>query len=242
MIKFFRKIRFDLMEKNKTGKYLKYAIGEIILVVIGILIALQINNWNNQNLLHKKELNYLVEISINLNEDLKKIEEVLEFNDEKAGVINEALALMGTPMDEIVRINNFVQFMPTLTSYESFNPIKTSFDNMISSQSIDLISNNKLKKLLSEYYSFDFLGGTQEQVKIMTRKFGNDIMPFIFVKQVVDSLLNMDSQLPTIGSVNFQSSSIVFGDLFTTLKSIAAQNQLLIETKSDINVLIKTIN
>ena len=46
MIKFFRKIRYDLMEKNKTGKYLKYAIGEIVLVVIGILIALQINNKN----------------------------------------------------------------------------------------------------------------------------------------------------------------------------------------------------
>ena len=48
MIKFFRKIRYDLMEKNKTGKYFKYAIGEIILVVIGILIALSINNWNEQ--------------------------------------------------------------------------------------------------------------------------------------------------------------------------------------------------
>jgi len=46
MIKFFRKIRLDLMETGKTGKYLKYAIGEIILVVVGILIALQINNWN----------------------------------------------------------------------------------------------------------------------------------------------------------------------------------------------------
>ncbi len=46
MIKFFRKIRYDLMEKNKTGKYFKYAIGEIVLVVIGILIALTINNWN----------------------------------------------------------------------------------------------------------------------------------------------------------------------------------------------------
>lgn len=46
MIKFFRKIRYGLMEKKKTGKYLKYAIGEIVLVVIGILIALQLNNWN----------------------------------------------------------------------------------------------------------------------------------------------------------------------------------------------------
>ena len=46
MIKFFRKIRQNLIMENKTSKYFKYAIGEIILVVIGILIALQINNWN----------------------------------------------------------------------------------------------------------------------------------------------------------------------------------------------------
>ena len=46
MIKFFRNIRQNLLIENKTGKYLKYAIGEIFLVVIGILIALQINNWN----------------------------------------------------------------------------------------------------------------------------------------------------------------------------------------------------
>lgn len=46
MIKFFKKIRYDFMNQNKTGKYFKYAIGEIVLVVIGILIALGINNWN----------------------------------------------------------------------------------------------------------------------------------------------------------------------------------------------------
>ncbi len=48
MIKIFKKIRYDLMEKNKSGKYLKYAIGEIILVMIGILLALQVNNWNEK--------------------------------------------------------------------------------------------------------------------------------------------------------------------------------------------------
>jgi len=54
MIKFFRKIRQNLLMENKTGKYFKYAIGEIILVVIGILIALSLNNWNN----NKKDLAY----------------------------------------------------------------------------------------------------------------------------------------------------------------------------------------
>lgn len=48
MIKFFRNIRKNLLNEGKTSKYLKYAIGEIILVVVGILIALQINNWNEQ--------------------------------------------------------------------------------------------------------------------------------------------------------------------------------------------------
>ena len=56
MIKFFRKIRYNLMKHNKTGKYFKYAIGEIVLVVIGILIALSINNWNEQRKNNSYEL------------------------------------------------------------------------------------------------------------------------------------------------------------------------------------------
>lgn len=48
MIKFFRKIRYDLMKQNKTSKYLKYAIGEILLVMIGILLALQVGTWNEE--------------------------------------------------------------------------------------------------------------------------------------------------------------------------------------------------
>ena len=75
MIKFFRKIRYDLMEKNKTGKYLKYAIGEIILVVIGILIALQINNWNEQRKVDGEILKTLNEIRSNLISDSLSIRE-----------------------------------------------------------------------------------------------------------------------------------------------------------------------
>jgi sensor domain CHASE-containing protein len=74
MIKFFRKIRYDLMEKNKTGKYFKYAIGEIILVVIGILIALSINNWNQSQKEKQIETQYLNNIVRDLNEQLNSID------------------------------------------------------------------------------------------------------------------------------------------------------------------------
>ena len=66
MIKFFRKIRYNLMETGKTSKYFKYAIGEIILVVIGILIALQVNNWNEE----RKKKNEVDQILLDIEQDL----------------------------------------------------------------------------------------------------------------------------------------------------------------------------
>ena len=59
MIKFFRKIRQNVLSEGKTGKYMKYAIGEIVLVVIGILIALQIKNWNENRKYRNQEKQYI---------------------------------------------------------------------------------------------------------------------------------------------------------------------------------------
>jgi hypothetical protein len=69
MIKFFRKIRQDLISEGQTRKYIKYAIGEIILVVIGILIALQINNWNENRKVLKAQKNLLENFYDNLGVD-----------------------------------------------------------------------------------------------------------------------------------------------------------------------------
>ena len=80
MIKFFRKIRYDLMEKNKTGKYFKYAIGEIILVVIGILIALNINNWNEEKKSIQKGRDILVDIKENLEFNTIQFQDDIEIN------------------------------------------------------------------------------------------------------------------------------------------------------------------
>ncbi len=69
MINFFRKIRYNLMEQNKTGKYLKYAIGEIVLVVIGILIAISINNWNENRKLDNSIQIYYQQLLVDIQTD-----------------------------------------------------------------------------------------------------------------------------------------------------------------------------
>lgn len=78
MIKFFRQIRYNLMEKGKTGKYFKYAIGEIVLVVIGILIALQINNWNESRNKNKKLETYLIALKQELNSNILHLQRASE--------------------------------------------------------------------------------------------------------------------------------------------------------------------
>jgi len=79
MIKFFRRIRFDLMEKNKIWNYLKYAIGEIVLVVIGILIALSINNWNSNRSDRTRETEYMQSMLSDLQKDKSDLESKSEF-------------------------------------------------------------------------------------------------------------------------------------------------------------------
>ena len=82
MIKFFRKIRQNLLIENRLGKYSLYAIGEILLVVIGILIALQINNQNDLRKDRNKEIHYLKNIKTDLNINLLEMDKYLEIRTE----------------------------------------------------------------------------------------------------------------------------------------------------------------
>jgi hypothetical protein len=77
MIKFFRKIRQNLLMENKTGKYFKYAIGEIILVVIGILLALQVNNWNEIRKGNGTKIESIKVIQTNLSQEKDRLDYVI---------------------------------------------------------------------------------------------------------------------------------------------------------------------
>ena len=79
MIKFFRKIRQKLLSEGKTGSYLKYAIGEIVLVVIGILIALSINNWNENRKLSKDVENIFSALENELETNIKNSSSLIRY-------------------------------------------------------------------------------------------------------------------------------------------------------------------
>jgi len=81
MIKFFRKIRQELILDEKPKKYFRYAFGEIILVVLGILIALAINNWNSDRLLRKSAYQNMRALNSNIEDDLHQLQNSISFMD-----------------------------------------------------------------------------------------------------------------------------------------------------------------
>ena len=182
MIKFFRKIRYDLIGKNppdlragKTGKYLKYAIGEIILVVIGILIALQINNWNDNKTLVKKERALLLEMKSNLESDLiglkwdiRKNEDLLlanqiVLNSLNTGAYDDSLSFY------FAKIKGNTVFVKNTSAFENLNSI-----------GLDIIQNDSLRMKITRLYSenYDYIR-YMEQVR--DEKFQYEqIIPQIF--------------------------------------------------------------
>jgi hypothetical protein len=96
MIKFFRKIRYDFMEKNTTGKYFKYAIGEIVLVVIGILIALSINNWNENRKDEKRIDAFIQKLKTQTENNITKIENKIQYFDSNYQTSIRLISIIGT--------------------------------------------------------------------------------------------------------------------------------------------------
>jgi len=150
MIKFFRRIRFDLLENNKTGKYLKYAIGEIILVVIGILIALSINEWNDQKKNNEAELIYYCRILEDFELDKQRIEELEDESNYRIDLSKKILLdLDSGTKDKGTIINEFI-LASRSEVYESRN---VAFKDLISSGNLKLLNDVSIKNSLIQYYS-----------------------------------------------------------------------------------------
>ncbi|MGK0413281.1 MAG: hypothetical protein ACJA1B_001484 [Polaribacter sp.] len=150
MIKFFRKIRQKQIMENKTTKYFKYAIGEIVLVVIGILIALQINNWNENQKAKTTEIYVLNEILNNLNEDGIILSEIVEQRQKaKISVANMLNYLKTENINKDVLEKDMLCFL----TFERYFPINNAYE-VLKSKGLQL-SNNKLTTQISRYYDYE---------------------------------------------------------------------------------------
>lgn len=151
MINFFRKIRQSLLGEGKTTRYFKYAVGEIVLVVIGILIALSINNWNQRRIEQNKEQVYLTNIKRDLQHQLSSIE--LQLEEEQKYLDKVEPFLYYYFKHSIIKLDSTTtRNLSIATARKTFVRIDPTYTDLISSGNIDIIKDITFKNKLIEYY------------------------------------------------------------------------------------------
>jgi len=158
MIKFFRQIRMDLMKTGKTGRYLKYAIGEIVLVVFGILIALSINNWNEDRKNRIQENALLTQLDSEFKSNLKQLDQKIAIRN---SMLDASLKLLDYADNPSLQNNDsIIKYLTATLLSPTFDPI---VNDLISSGRVQLLTNNRLKELLSLWTS-EIVQVTEEEV------------------------------------------------------------------------------
>ncbi len=146
MLKFFRGIRQKLLSENKFSKYLLYAIGEILLVVIGILIALNINNKNELKQHRAKELHYLKNIKTDLVLNIAQLDTYISSRETAIISANEVIAhYEGKPITDL---KEFSRHTVNIYTWRKFSQINNTFQELINSGNLALISNDSIKNTL----------------------------------------------------------------------------------------------
>ncbi|MBT8307462.1 MAG: hypothetical protein KJN85_11045 [Maribacter sp.] len=142
MLKFFRKIRKNLLTENKFSKYLFYAIGEILLVVIGILIALQINNWNNGRIERMEEEKSYLNIKRQIIDDKNDLLKVIDYNDYFSRAYQYGIKIIMSGNRS--KIDSLALVTMSLSQFSDFHNSGNIYQTLVNSGDLKLLKNSKI--------------------------------------------------------------------------------------------------
>ena len=176
MIKFFRNIRKKLLAEGKTGNYIKYAIGEIILVMIGILLALQVNSWNQSRLERIDENNILAKLHDEFLENKNEVNKSTAIFKSAMNANIVLMSLIGSDTEELQKHDLdslFYESLPSMQIVFSNNTIK----NIVLSGKLNVIKNPEIIQLINQWEAHTVL--LKEREQILSQWVNNQLIPFI---------------------------------------------------------------
>lgn len=248
MIKFFRHFRKSLISEGKTTRYFKYAIGEIILVVIGILIALQINN-SNENYKNEKEASFqLSKLKDNLKADKFQLEKAI--STDSTIIENLITCVKVLSNDEELSLEEFIDRFQFIYTTNSFNPTRGTFESLISSGKIELITNQELLETLFAYYNNNTYTAWDSSIKDYTRNtFAPYLLNFDHVPNITDENEGTDFthfktskfSVPSKSIDSYKNDQFIINSLRVKIQLFEGQKIAYNELSKDIDQLIISI-
>ena len=153
MIKFFRNIRRKLLGQKRFSRYLLYAIGEIILVVFGILIALQINNWNEVQKINKRQAETIQQLHEEAGEIITEIKADIEMMDEYIEASKKAAYKLQSENSTISDTSFFAKGIIGVTFYPGLSVPRNVYDEINSAGQLREIRSSEIRAAISRYYA-----------------------------------------------------------------------------------------
>jgi uncharacterized membrane-anchored protein YhcB (DUF1043 family) len=153
MIKIFRQIRQRLIKEHKVSKYLLYAIGEIILVVIGILIALSINNWNENRKVNLEEKSYLKRLLQENKEDVLVFTKEIDLLNKTISIITDLSNRFKTnTSSDSLLVHSAIDYIQNSSEYPNFNPSTSTFEDLSSTGNLNVFRDTELRNQIVRHY------------------------------------------------------------------------------------------
>jgi hypothetical protein len=166
------------MEKNKTGKYLKYAIGEIVLVVIGILIALQINTWNEGRKIRTIKMESYSNLMRSLRKDSLELVKIIEFQTKSLEAQNIIIKSQTSELTKNMSATEITKMLYDIyNGAYSFFPKYGTYNSIVANRGLDIIESESIKSNLIDLY--DYWCRRYENVDdVLDKKYHNLLYPF----------------------------------------------------------------
>jgi hypothetical protein len=202
------------MSENKTGKYFKYAIGEIILVVVGILIALQINTWNEnrKDTLEESTILQNLHDEFTENKKLLKVTQIGTTVTRQAGI--EIMGLFGKSKT-VINQHNTDSLLFLLLEFSSFRPSENTINDLIQSGRLKLLQNKKLKVLLYQWQSD--LKSLDVSLKRVELKIDDELVPYLSKKYAL-------KDIDKYGALNWKENTSLTINKFEIFNNIEFEN------------------
>ena len=142
MIKFFRKIRQQLLTENNFKKYLIYALGEILLVMIGISLAFQVSNWDDNRIKKNAENKYYESVRAQIADDKENIQGQKDYNNHYMTQFKYANEIIEN--NDRSKLDTLGPIIRNLTQYSDFDKQGNIYETMVNSGQINLLQNDKI--------------------------------------------------------------------------------------------------
>jgi len=256
MIPFFRKIRKKMADDNRPLKYMRYAIGEILLVMVGILLALQVNNWNNERSNRALEIKYLKGIKADLQMDLINLKTFID--DKELKYLSAAQLLEMKDPQTVSELDALDSIIWNVFVWIRYDQSTNTLDELIGSGNLSLIKNDSIKSMIQNIKQTNVM--IQGGVEHMRREYDyylydrsaalRELAPFVDMHESVirdEKIKNFDLDKNQLDILREQSSAILNDLMFRNglkfaIGNNAGMRKRCLDLYADVEKLILMIN